>query len=198
MAGQTDKEKPRRNATKKRKIKKDYLEKHPHTAKRGVFPETSCGNRNGTDEKEKAKEEMITMVTDKNEGKTKKDTRFKPGNPGGPGRPKKEFCIPDILRKISKEPYRFDPKGKRTVLEAICRKALEQAAAGDKDARKWVADRMEGRAVQPTADVSTQWQDFISRIVDDSMADRPDSLIWEGSEVWIKSADQDDKEGPGD
>jgi hypothetical protein len=78
----------------------------------------------------------------KNETKTK-DTRFKPGNPGGPGRPKKEFCIPDILRRIGDE---TDPKTKKTKLEIICDMAVRQAMRGDRHAREWIANRTEGKA----------------------------------------------------
>ena len=62
------------------------------------------------------------------------------------GRPKKEFCIPEILRRLANEPSRYDPDNK-TRLERICLKAIEQAEGGDKDARAWVADRMEGKAI---------------------------------------------------
>jgi hypothetical protein len=93
---------------------------------------------------------------------------WKKGQSGNPkGRPKKEFCIPDILRKLSKEKDRCDPEGKRTMLESVCKKAFEQAIGGDKDARKWIADRMEGRPVQPNADVTDTWKEFISKVIED-------------------------------
>ena len=73
---------------------------------------------------------------------------FKPGQSGNPnGRPKKEFCIPDILRELASQPSSFDPTGKMTRLQRICKKALELAEGGDKDARNWIADRMEGKAI---------------------------------------------------
>jgi len=64
------------------------------------------------------------------------------------GRPKKEFTIPDILRRMALEPSEYDPEQIKTRLEKICEKALAQAQGGDKDARSWVADRMEGKAVE--------------------------------------------------
>ena len=81
----------------------------------------------------------------KNEKKT--DNRFKPGNKFGKGRPKKEICIPDMLRKILDEQDVFDAD-KRTNLENICRKAVNQALGGDRDARNFIADRTEGKAVE--------------------------------------------------
>ena len=69
---------------------------------------------------------------------------FKKGQSGNPkGRPPKEFAISDMLRSISSE---VDPILKKTNLELICRTAVEQAIEGDQHARKWVADRMEGKA----------------------------------------------------
>lgn len=71
---------------------------------------------------------------------------FKPGTSGNPnGRPKKEFCVPDILRKIGKD---IDPLTKKTYYEAMCTKAWKLAASGDKYARDWVTDRTEGKALE--------------------------------------------------
>jgi hypothetical protein len=81
----------------------------------------------------------------KNERKT--DTRFKPGNKFGKGRPKKEYCIPDILRKVLAEPCEHNAE-KGSNLEAICRTAVRLAVSGDKDARNWIADRTEGKAIE--------------------------------------------------
>jgi len=63
------------------------------------------------------------------------------------GRPKKEFTIPDILRRMSLEPSEYDPEHIKTRLEKVCEKAFAQAQGGDKDARAWISDRMEGRAI---------------------------------------------------
>ena len=78
---------------------------------------------------------------------------FIPAKKGEPsrnpnGRPKKEVCIPDILRKQLEELDPNDRDGKRTMLQSICRKAILQAIGGDKDARNWVADRTEGKALE--------------------------------------------------
>jgi len=82
----------------------------------------------------------------KNEEKTKKvnGKLFKKGNPGGPGRPKKEFCIPDIIRKQGKE---LDPTTKKTFYEGMVDKAWKLAVKGDKAARDWVSERTEGKAL---------------------------------------------------
>ena len=64
------------------------------------------------------------------------------------GRPKKAFCIPDILRKLSAERSKWqNPDEYKTRIEKMCDKALDQAESGDKDARNWVSDRMEGKAI---------------------------------------------------
>jgi len=81
----------------------------------------------------------------KNGVKTGKDTRFKKGNPGGPGRPKKEFCIPEILREKGKD---VNPVTGNTYYDDMCAKAWIMAAKGDKAARDWVSDRTEGKALE--------------------------------------------------
>ncbi len=62
------------------------------------------------------------------------------------GRKKKEFTIPDILEKLLKEESSYKPGSTR--LSHICIKAIEQAEGGCKDARNWVADRFEGKALE--------------------------------------------------
>jgi len=88
---------------------------------------------------------------DKQENNKKRgrgNPRWKKGESGNSkGRPKKEYCIPDILRKLANDFSKYDPEGKSTRLQKICLKAIEQAEGGDKDARAWVADRMEGKAI---------------------------------------------------
>ena len=50
------------------------------------------------------------------------------------------------MRKIQDEPTTVDEK--ITKLEFMCRVAFDQAMAGDKDARNWIADRTEGKALE--------------------------------------------------
>ena len=86
--------------------------------------------------------------SDKNAEKTQKKVigrPFKKGNKMSPGRPKKEFCIPDILRKIGQE---IDPVSKKNKYDAMCEKAWSMAIKGDTSAREFVASRMEGRALE--------------------------------------------------
>jgi len=62
------------------------------------------------------------------------------------GRPKKEFCIPDILRRIADEPCSKNEK--ITNLEMVCSVAFDAAIKGDTYARAWISDRMEGKAIE--------------------------------------------------
>jgi len=63
------------------------------------------------------------------------------------GRPKKELCIPDILNRILNEQSIYSAD-KKTNLEVICEKAVDLAQGGDRDARNWVSDRAEGKAIE--------------------------------------------------
>ncbi len=85
---------------------------------------------------------------------------FAKGNNMSPhtGRPKKELCIPDILRRIGEEPVSpvmlarlrakwgpdLHPKNNR---EAYLMVAMAQAQEGDADARKFVSERTEGKVM---------------------------------------------------
>lgn len=88
----------------------------------------------------------------KNSNKTAKP-RGKPfvkGDPrantkGGPGRPPKQFCVPDILREIGKE---LDSEQKRENLEVVCRKVFDLAKLGDMQAVNFIVDRTEGKPAQ--------------------------------------------------
>lgn len=73
-------------------------------------------------------------------------TAFKPGQSGNPkGRPKKAFFIPDILKDLLAKPDSYDPDSKKTALQGICKKAIDQARGGDRDARNWISERTEGK-----------------------------------------------------
>ena len=72
---------------------------------------------------------------------------FKPGQSGNPnGRPRKEFTIPHLLRVSSELPV--SDNDKRTRMQAVIDMAWKQAQRGNKDARQWLSDRMEGRPTQ--------------------------------------------------
>jgi hypothetical protein len=67
--------------------------------------------------------------------------RFLPGNPGGPGRPRRAIEA-DYLAALS-EAVSMDS------WRAVVARAVEQAQAGDFKAREWIADRLLGK---PTGD----------------------------------------------
>ena len=68
--------------------------------------------------------------------------KFKKGNPGGPGRPKREREVTyyHILEMAVSE----------NDWKAICAKAVYQAKRGDAVARKWIADYLIGAPIQRT------------------------------------------------
>jgi len=73
--------------------------------------------------------------------------RFVPGHSGNPGgKPKGKPQIPDMLRRISKERVKLQGRYV-TKLEALLRTAFMQAIKGDAKAREFIADRMEGKAI---------------------------------------------------
>jgi len=86
----------------------------------------------------------------KNKGRNKGWDNLKPAKKGESrnpkGRPKKDVCIPDILRDLLSKNLPDDKKN--TYLTQICFVAIEQAVNGDKDARNWIADRTEGKAIE--------------------------------------------------
>lgn len=70
---------------------------------------------------------------------------WKPGQSGNPkGRPKKPFCIPEILRQISDEIH----EGNLTKLESLLRLVYDHALAGEPWAVNFIADRLEGKPKQ--------------------------------------------------
>jgi len=77
----------------------------------------------------------------------REDTQFKKGNPGGPGRPRKDKCIPDLLRRIGEEKADLDDVD-YTNLEAVMRVVYELALDGTQWAVNFIADRTEGKPTQ--------------------------------------------------
>lgn len=86
----------------------------------------------------------------------------KSGNPKG--RPKREICVPDILRAIGNE---IDPNTKRTKLQELMRKVYEFAEAGESWAVNTILERTEGKvkdilaveSVDPTVEKARQLLD---------------------------------------
>jgi hypothetical protein len=66
--------------------------------------------------------------------------KFVKGNPGGPGRPKKER--EQKFYDLTLSAVTFDD------WKAIVRKAVDQAKRGDQQARKWLSDYLIGPPVQ--------------------------------------------------
>jgi hypothetical protein len=74
--------------------------------------------------------------------------RFAPGNPGGPGRPRR-VAERDYLRTLSEA---CPPETWR----AICRRAVEDALAGDGKARDWLSRYLLGNPGElPTLGAAT-------------------------------------------
>lgn len=70
--------------------------------------------------------------------------RFAPGNKLSPGRPRKELCIPEILRRIGDEKTASGmPK-----IEVVCRTVYKFAVTGESWAVNFIADRTEGKPLQ--------------------------------------------------
>jgi hypothetical protein len=90
---------------------------------------------------------------------------FEKGNKLGLGRPKKEVCIPDILREIGKEP--ISPEDKRTKLQAWLQTVYTLAIEGESWASNFIADRTEGKAVQQIISESENTIRVEHEIVDD-------------------------------
>jgi len=74
---------------------------------------------------------------------------FLPGRSGNPaGRPKKEFCIPDILRSVGNEPADAKNPDGPTKLEVILSRVYDAAFSGNLKAAQFIAERLEGRPRQ--------------------------------------------------
>lgn len=80
----------------------------------------------------------------------KEDTQFKAGVSGNPnGRPKKEYCLTDILKEQgNQEDVELKTGGKITRKQAIAKKLWAMAMDGDIVAMKYVYDRIDGRPLQ--------------------------------------------------
>lgn len=93
------------------------------------------------------KNHMVKKSVKNTEITRNKKGQFTAGNQEGnrSGRPKKELCIPNILRRILVENDTVDKK--ITKLEAILDKVVKMAIKGDRWAVGYLSDRTEGKAL---------------------------------------------------
>ena len=102
------------------------------------------------------------MTTDKQKGNSANLKPFKPGQSGNPkGRPKKEHCIPDILRLIGEEETDATGVNKR---EKILRKVYDLALSGHSWAVQFIAERTEGK-VSDKLQLDTGTEEMIIKIL---------------------------------
>lgn len=79
----------------------------------------------------------------------REDTQFKPGNNANPnGRPKKEYCLTDILKEQGNWEDVDTKDGKISRKDAIGLKLWDMAMAGDVIALKYLYDRVDGKPLQ--------------------------------------------------
>tara|TARA_Y100000310_G_C20014787_1_gene504630 strand:+ start:83 stop:388 length:306 start_codon:yes stop_codon:yes gene_type:complete len=79
-----------------------------------------------------------------------------PHNINKDGKPIGTPSIPSILKRLTSEPSKYDPNHLKTALEMICETAIDKAIGGDKSARDWVSDRMEGKALERFKDETSE------------------------------------------
>ena len=73
---------------------------------------------------------------------------FRCGNPGGPGRPPRDLCVPEILRELGAEE---DPVTKRTRLQILMKAVYNHAMKGEAWAVNFILDRTEGKVTNALA-----------------------------------------------
>ena len=99
--------------------------------------------------------------------------RFKPGKSGNPkGRPKKDKCIPDILRKIGYyqapdelharvvEYFELPKDTTLSIAEAVCMVVYMKALEGQSWAINFIVDRTEGKPAQTIIQTDSNKPDF--------------------------------------
>ncbi len=93
----------------------------------------------------------------------KEDTQFQPGISGNPnGRPKKEYCLTDILKEQGDLKDVDTDEGKISRKDAVASKLWSMALGGDTIILKYLYDRIDGKPLQrieaevrrPEADLS--------------------------------------------
>ena len=90
------------------------------------------------------------------------DGTFANGVSGNPkGRPKGSSSIRDILRRVGTEEI---PETNESKLEVIMRSVFQQAVEGKSWAVQFIADRLEGKAVERSADISDEWKELVTAL----------------------------------
>jgi len=96
-----------------------------------------------------------------------KDTQFKPGNNANPnGRPKKEYCLTDILKEQGEtEDVQTSNGQKISRKNALGQKLWAMAMGGDITAMRYVYDRIDGKPNQ-TIDTTIKKDTNMKSIMD--------------------------------
>ena len=94
-----------------------------------------------------------------------KDTQFKKGHVANPhGRPKKEYCLTDILKEQGDTKDVNTEEGKISRKQAISTKLWAMAMDGDVSCLKYLFDRIDGRpkeSIDIDMDASVETTHFI-------------------------------------
>jgi len=95
---------------------------------------------------------LSDVKPEKLDGNRNADGTFKKGESGNPvGRPKKNKCIPDMLRQIGDEVVKKD----KTKLEIVLRRVYREANNGKSWAINFIADRTEGKPKETVEQIDT-------------------------------------------
>jgi hypothetical protein len=91
---------------------------------------------------------------------------FQPGQSGNPGGRRKEKPYRDALRKVLAEFVTDeDPKEPRTKLEAVARRHVAEALAGEMTAINGIADRLDGKPAQAIANDDETDGPFVIKVI---------------------------------
>ena len=93
------------------------------------------------------------------------------GNPNG--RPKKEYCLTDILKEQGNTDIET-PEGTKTRKQAISEKLWAMAQAGDITAIKYLMDRVDGRPLQTIQANVTRPETDLSNLSKEELKDLAD------------------------
>ena len=101
------------------------------------------------------------MSVDKQQENNKKivGKPFVKGQSGNPkGRPKKGLALTDLINSTGDSPGKDCKSNKQVMIE----KLYTMAVNGDFNAIRFIVERLEGKAVERTADVTDKWHDIVA------------------------------------